>query len=124
MKLKIILIILAISLLPKISYCDDGFSEGGNVTSQPVTLPNPLGDKTGSPQELIGQIISAVLGITGSLALVMFIYGGFTWMLSSGNSDKVTKGKNTLVWASIGLVVIFSSYALVRFVLQGITGAT
>ncbi len=84
-----------------------------------VTLPSPL-PKDMTPQILIGKIIKAVLGIVGSLALVMFIYGGFTWMLAGGNAEKVTKGRNILVWATIGLVVIFFSYALVKFVLGAI----
>lgn len=89
-----------------------------NNTGGTVTLNNPI--ETESPQVLIGNIINAVLGISGSLALVMFIYGGFTWMLSGGNSEKVAKGKNTLVWAAIGLIVIFSSYAMVNFVFEGL----
>jgi hypothetical protein len=89
-----------------------------------VTLPNPLEkDEVLSPQVLIGKIIDKVLGVVGSLALLMFIYGGFTWMLAGGNAEAVTKGKNILIWATIGLIVIFSSYALVKFVFSGI-GAT
>ncbi|MBU2474388.1 pilin [Patescibacteria group bacterium] len=83
-----------------------------------VCLNNPL--KTDSPQALIGKIINAALGIVGSLALVMFIYGGFMWMMAGGNAERVQKGKDTLVWAALGLVIIFSSYALVRFVLKAI----
>ena len=86
-----------------------------------VSIHNPI--DTNTPQELIGKVISAVLGISGSLALLMFIYGGFTWMLSGGNAEKVTKGKNTLVWASIGLIVIFSSYAMVNTLFKGLAGS-
>jgi len=88
-----------------------------------VSLPNPLGTDAAakSPQVLLGKIINSVLGIIGSLALVMFIYGGATWMLSAGNQEKVTKGKQILIWATLGLVVIFTAYALVRFVLTTIT---
>lgn len=87
-----------------------------------VTLPNPLGATTGtSIPTLLGKIIKSVLGIVGSLALVMFIYGGITWMLSAGNQEQVTKGKNILIWAAAGIVIIFISYALVKFVLTTIT---
>jgi hypothetical protein len=79
-------------------------------------LEDPLGNKT--PQTLIGQVINAALGVVGSLALAMFIFGGFTWMLSAGNSQAVEKGKNILIWATIGLIVIFTSYALVNFVFK------
>jgi hypothetical protein len=89
-----------------------------------VKLNNPLGDTTTVPI-LIGNIINAALGIVGSLALIMFIYGGFTWMLAAGNESAVEKGKNIITWAAIGLVVIFASYSLVRAVIAAITkGAT
>jgi len=103
-----------------------GNPPGGNPpdgNSQTLTLQNPLANSgiTG-PQTFIGKIIGAALGIVGSLALLMFIYGGFTWMTSAGSPEKVTKGKGIMVWATIGLAVIFSSYALVKFVITGLTG--
>lgn len=88
----------------------------GTKSAQTVSLPNPLGNDVTIPQ-LIGRVIKAILSIVGSLALVMFIYGGFTWMLAAGSSEKVKKGKDIIVWAAIGLIIIFSSYALVRFIL-------
>ncbi len=88
-------------------------------TSKPVTLDNPLG-KTTTPEVLMGNIIQAILGIVGSIALVMVIYGGFIWMTAAGNQEKVTKGRDVLVWAAVGLFIIFSSYALVKFVFTGL----
>lgn len=84
-----------------------------------TNLANPLGD-IDSPQKLIGKIINAVMGLIGSITLLMFIYGGFTWMTSAGSSEKVKKGKDILIWAAIGLVVIFSSYALVNLVINSL----
>lgn len=83
-------------------------------------LCNPLGNDNTSPQKLIGNVINAVMGIVGSIALLMFIFGGLTWMLSGGSSEKVKKGKDILVWSAVGLAVIFSSYALVYFVITKI----
>lgn len=100
---------------------------GGNTPNAPVSLTNPLGGTKDKPQgktsvpELLGSIINSVMGIIGSLALVMFIYGGATWMLSAGNQEQVTKGKNALIWAAAGLVIIFTAYALVKFVLDTVT---
>lgn len=86
----------------------------------PVKLDNPLGPGVTDVPTLIGRIIKAVLGIVGSLALVMFIYGGFTWMLAAGSSEKVKKGRDIIVWAAIGLVIIFTSYALVSFIIESV----
>jgi hypothetical protein len=86
-----------------------------------VTLNNPLGDVS-TPQQLIGKVISAILGVVGSLALLMFIFGGFTWMTAAGNEKKVTQGRDILMWAAIGLIVIFISYAAIRFLLGEVLG--
>ncbi len=101
---------------PGCSWQIEGSAGGGTVT-----LPNPL--PTANVPTLLGTIINVVLGVTGSLALAMFIFGGLTWMTSAGNSERVGKGKNILIWATIGLVIIFSAYALVKFVFTSI-GAT
>jgi len=93
----------------------DGATKCPNDT---VCINNPL--QVDSPQELIGYVINNILGIVGSLALVMFVFGGIIWMTSSGSADKIKKGRDILIWSIIGLVVIFSAYALVRFVIQGV----
>lgn len=79
-------------------------------------LVNPLG--TANIPQLIGQILNIFLGILGSGAFLMFVYGGFLWLISGGSADRIKKGKDTMVWAALGLVLVFSSAALVRFVLQ------
>ncbi len=75
----------------------------------------------GDVPSLIGQALKVFLGIIGSLALVIFIYGGVMWMTSGGNPDKVKKAQGTLVWSILGLVVIFSSYVLVSSVITALT---
>ena len=85
-----------------------------------ICLQNPLGSTVTSPQDLIGKVIDSILGVVGSLALLMFVYGGLIWMTSSGNAEKVEKGRSILVWSAIGLAVIFSAYGLTRFVLATI----
>jgi hypothetical protein len=94
-----------------------------NNTAGTVTLTNPLSEGKTDIPTLLGTVINSVMGVIGSLALVMFIYGGITWMLSTGNQERVTKGKNILIWAAVGLVIIFSAYALVKFVLTAIVPA-
>lgn len=83
------------------------------------SLTNPLGT-IDTPQALIGKIINSVLGVVGSLALLMFVYGGLTWMTSSGSQEKVKKGRDIIVWSAIGLAIIFASYGLVRILLNSV----
>jgi hypothetical protein len=89
-----------------------------------VKLPNPLGEGVLAldPRNIIGNIIKALLGIVGSLALVVFILGGFTWVTAAGNEERVKKGKDMVMWAVLGLAVIFMSYVLINFVIDALTG--
>lgn len=58
-----------------------------------------------------------ILGIVGSLTLVMFIYGGLLFLTSSGSSEQVSKAKKVLIAAIIGLAIVFASYLIIKFVL-------
>jgi uncharacterized membrane protein YidH (DUF202 family) len=86
------------------------------VWGQTADLTDPLGERDVST--LVADIIKYVLGLVGVLALAMFIYGGFLWMTSGGAVEKVKKGKETLVWAVLGLALIFFSYAILEFILK------
>ena len=80
-------------------------------------LVNPLGTTKDIPT-LIGKIIAGALGVVGSIALLMFIFGGLTWMTSGGNDEKIKKGKQIIVWAVFGIIIIFTSYSLLNLVFE------
>lgn len=68
--------------------------------------------------ELLGRVANAFLGIAGSVALLMFVFGGLTWITSGGSPEKIQKGKTTMLWAIIGIAFIFSSYAILSYLLR------
>lgn len=57
-----------------------------------------------------------ILGVVGSLALAMFVYGGLMMIISQGSSDKVTKARTILTNAVIGLVIVFTAWSIINFV--------
>lgn len=89
-------------------------------------LVNPIGGTNAEPQgitdipTLIGKIISVALGIMGSLALVFFLYGGFLWLTSRGKQSSIETGTKTITWAVIGIVLVFSSYVILRFIMKAL----
>lgn len=98
----------------------------GVVLAQEVVLPNPFTDPKGrdpdpnvSSEEIItkhvlGNVLKTGLGIIGSITLVIFAYGGYLWLTSGGVADKIKQGKQTFIWAAVGLVIIFGSAILVQ----------
>lgn len=57
-----------------------------------------------------------ILGIVGSLTLLVFIYGGFVFLTSAGSNEKVQDAKKIITAAIIGLFIVFASSMIIRFV--------
>lgn len=76
------------------------------------------------PRVLVGTILNSVLGIVGSITLVMIVIGGLMYLLARGNSDKITKARAIMIWAAIGLLVVIGSYFLVNTVFNLATTGT
>jgi hypothetical protein len=64
-----------------------------------------------------------ILGIVGSLTLLMFIYGGFIFLISAGSNEKIGEAKKIITAAVIGLLIVLGSFLIIKFVLSsmGIT---
>ena len=65
--------------------------------------------------------INIMLFIIGILSVIMLIYGGIRYVLSSGDAGSVQNAKNTIMYAIIGLVIAILAYAIVNFVIHSIT---
>lgn len=82
----------------------------------------------GMPTELIGdngvfsRITNTALLIVGLISVIMLVYGGLRYILSGGDSKKVTDAKNTILYAIIGLIISMLAYAIVHFVLNSVIG--
>lgn len=84
----------------------------------------------GMPAELIGpegvftKFTNIALGIIGALSVIMLVWGGLRYILSGGDSKKVTDAKNTILYAIIGLIISVLAYAIVNFVLNTLSSVT
>ncbi len=109
-------------------------SEGTKVTGHVTRtyLINPIGGKDDGTKKgregttdirvIVGYMLRQALTILGSIALVVFLVGGAYWLTSAGNAERVKKGSQTMVWAAIGMFVIFASYGILSAVIGGLTG--
>ena len=82
----------------------------------------------GMPAELIGttgvftRITNTVLFAVGIISVIMLILGGLRYIISGGDSKKVTDAKNTIMYAIIGLIISILSFAIVNFVINAVGG--
>ncbi|MBU2542670.1 hypothetical protein KJ785_03870 [Patescibacteria group bacterium] len=85
-----------------------------------VKLGNPLGEGRVDIRVILGDIVATGMGFLGSVTLLVFVYGGFLWLTSAGNAERVKKGTQTMLWATVGLFLIFGSYGIMTLVLEGV----
>lgn len=65
-------------------------------------------------------IINVVVGVVGFIAVVMIVLGGISFATSQGDTSKVAKARNTILYGVVGLVVALLAYAIVNFVLKAV----
>lgn len=74
-------------------------------------------------KETITNIVRIVLGFLGLLTVIFIIYGGFIWMTSYGNPDRISTAKKLISAAVVGLILILVSYSIATFVVGNIANA-
>lgn len=80
-----------------------GFGTGGLSSSSSLS-------------ELIGNGIRLFLTFSGAIAVVFVIIGGFMYITSNGNEEQAEKGKNTLINAVIGVVIIIMAFVIISVI--------
>ena len=73
---------------------------------------------------IIARLIRTAISFVGVVAVVFVLIGGFMWMTSGGNTDRLKRAKSILTNAVIGLIIVFASFAIVQFVLGTLTSST
>ncbi|HUT22470.1 MAG TPA: TrbC/VirB2 family protein [Candidatus Bipolaricaulota bacterium] len=97
------------------------------MAALPTLVPQEcLGDATecnlGSVENLMANVAGIILGLSGSIALLMFVIGGFMYIFSGGSSDTVSKAKKVLSTSVIGLALILGAGVIIKFVLSALQG--
>lgn len=75
----------------------------------------------GGPEFYIGLALNLLFSLVGIILIGLIIYSGIVWMTARGDEAKVTKAKDTLTEAIIGLLFILGGYALSIFLLNVFT---
>jgi amino acid transporter len=80
------------------------------------SVPQGTGLADADLEDTAVNIIKTVLSLLGLIALVIILMGGFKWMTSGGNEEKVGEAKKLLGAGVVGIVIILAAYAITEFV--------
>ncbi len=85
-----------------------------------IELPDPIDpNRTGvTLVDVFARVIRAILGVVGAIALLNFAIAGLGLIWSRGNPESVKKHRDNLTWTLLGIIILFASYAAIKYVFQ------
>lgn len=93
-------------------------SPAGLIKSGIDGSAGPYKGQTTDLQSIVGALIYVALSLVGVLLLVYMLYAGFLWMTAGGDKKQIDTAKDIIQNAVVGLIIIFSAYAIATFVLE------
>lgn len=95
-------------------------------TSNPVLCLGQVGNAAElgnrSVMEIAVGILNAALGLVFIIVFSFIVYGGYYWMMSAGNEEKIKKSKQILTASFIGLIIILGSLSITNIIVGAIGG--
>jgi len=92
------------------------------ISDNGITLPNkvdPTPDKTFLSTQL-QHILQLTFGILGAISVLVITVAALQYVLSAGDTQKVARAKDAIIYAAVGLVVAILAFSIVSFVLDGV----
>ena len=91
------------------------------VNSTVSSTCNLASNSNGNLNHIIKEAINVFSVIVGVVAVIMIIVGGFRYITSGGQAEKITSAKNTILYAIVGLIIVALAQIIVKFVLSKAT---
>lgn len=101
----------------------DAYGNLQKVGQEGATAPYAAADQY-KLAEIVGIVIQAFLGLLGVLFISYMVFAGYAWMTAQGDEEKVTKAKDTISRAIIGLIVTVAAYAISVWVFDRLLNTT
>jgi hypothetical protein len=95
-----------------------------NITDQFDTAGNAAGLSDEDPRTYVASAIKIILGITGTLFLILIVFAGYVRLTAHGEEERVKKSNSTAIAALLGLAIVLLAYGITVFVTTRIYNAS
>lgn len=96
---------------------DNAFGRNSQLSNMGISAEYETDNTKADVYILFGRIINAILSIIGVFFLALTIYAGYNWMTAQGNETQIERAKKTISSSLIGVILVFTAYALSYFIL-------
>jgi hypothetical protein len=66
--------------------------------------------------KIVGLGFNLIILAAIILSLLSLLLGGFNWIMSEGNKDRVGKARERIVYSILGLLVVFLSFFVINLI--------
>lgn len=73
---------------------------------------------------IVGAVVNILSYVIGIAAIIIIIISGFKYITSSGDTNRISSAKTTLIYALVGLAIAVLAQVLVHFVIKTTSDAT
>ena len=70
---------------------------------------------------IVARALQLATTVAGLVAFLYLIWGGFLWLTTGDDDQKVAQAKNTMTYAFVGLLILVGSLIVLEAI-KGITG--
>ena len=81
-----------------------------------TSIEGPLDPKIENLGGLISRMLSFIIPLSGIVLLFVLIWGGYDYMMSQGNPEKVKSAQAKITTGIIGFFLLIGSYLIVRVI--------
>ncbi len=95
--------------------CDDPAVSDSSVCkdqSRPIAISGN--------DSLLSRVVGVLALIIGFSGVLLMIWGGMNYIMANGDSQRVAKAKDTILFASIGLIIAIFARVIIGFALARI----
>jgi hypothetical protein len=96
---------------PDNPYDPDERNWGDEKTAPPPTFE-------GNVSGIVDKVLGYLFPIAGVIALIFIIMGGYMWIVSAGDPNKVKQAQGTLTWAIFGLIIVMVIFGVIRILIN------
>lgn len=122
MKKYFIAIFLSLFIVTNSAYAIgalDSFKDTRGVENSTKTISLSAGvDTTKTIPEIIGLIIKIIIGLAGTICLIIIVSAGINIMIANGDKNKILEARKKMVPTIIGLALLAAAYSLTDFILK------
>ncbi len=80
------------------------------------TIRGPLDSSVDSLGKIISKTLGFILPMAGIVLLFVLISGGYDYMMSQGNAEKIKSARAKITSGIIGFILLIVSFLMVRLI--------